>query len=76
MPENGHLNGYQEGGEKGYFGLRKWNFPVSLLLDSGRGRGGSQDSCALYWCLRCFTGRKSGKGVGLKAACLQNETAP
>ena len=41
MPKNGHLNGSQEGGEKGYFfGLRKWDFPVSLILGSVEGGEG------------------------------------
>ena len=42
MPENGHLNGSQEGGEKGYFWTLKMGFPG--FPDSGpcRGRGGLQ----------------------------------
>ena len=40
MPENGLLNGSQHKGEKGYFALRKWSFPIFLILGFVEGREG------------------------------------
>ena len=44
MPENGHLSGSQNGGEKGYFRTLNMGFPG--FPDSGpcTGRGGLQES--------------------------------
>ena len=42
MPENGHLNGSQEGGEKGYFWTLKMGFPGFPDFGLCRGRGGLQ----------------------------------
>ena len=32
MPENGHLNGSEEGDEKGFFGTLNMEFPSFLIL--------------------------------------------
>ena len=40
MPENGHLNGSQDGGEKGYFWTLKMDFPSFPDFGLCRGRGG------------------------------------
>ena len=42
MPENGHLNGPQAGGGKGYFWTLKMEFPRFPDFGLCRGRGGSQ----------------------------------
>ena len=42
MPENGHLNGSQDGGEKGNFWTLKMEFPGFPDVGLCRGRGGSQ----------------------------------
>ena len=40
MPHNGHLNGSHARGQKVFFGLRKWNFLVFLVLGSVEGGEG------------------------------------
>ena len=42
MPENGHLNGSQERGEKGHFWTLKMEFPGFPDFGLCRGQGGSQ----------------------------------
>ena len=42
MPEKGNLNGSQDGGEKGYFGTPKMEFPSFPDFGICRWRGGSQ----------------------------------
>ena len=48
MPENGHLNGSQEGGEKGYFWTLKMEFPgfpdFGLCIEGGEGRKGKRST--------------------------------
>ena len=41
MPENGHLNGSQEGVKKGYSWTLKMNFPAFLVLGSVEGGANS-----------------------------------
>ena len=55
MPRNGHLNGSHAGGQKGVFGLWKWNFQVFPILGSVRG-GRIRNHMAR-------NGRKGGGGV-------------
>ena len=53
MPENGHLNGSQEGGEKGYFWTLKMGFPRLPDFGPCRGRGGLQ-AYSNCWKLSCL----------------------
>ena len=42
MAANGHLNGSQDRGEKGYFCTLKCNFPIFLIWGSAEGREGRE----------------------------------